>query len=214
MVRPQAPTPVQGWVPRQGPAWARARVWVPLCLMGVLACGAWLLHRTSVPDTAGVPGGAREIGLIQAMPAVTQDPAGEAGPGGATAGGEPPSGPVAAQVLEVVAQRGRHARAAPPLTQSAESLQARVRQDPAAVHQQTAGQRLRLQGALASVESGEPGVLVLHLALADEPGTVRVVASPALAQAAQAWVPPKALSLDCLSQGVMMGEWLLVDCRE
>jgi hypothetical protein len=82
------------------------------------------------------------------------------------------------------------------------------------VHRQTAGQRLRLQGTLASVEAGEPGVLVLHLALAGEAGTVRVVASPSLAQAAANWVPPRAVALDCLSQGVMMGEWLLVDCRE
>ena len=51
-------------------------------------------------------------------------------------------------------------------------------------------------------------------ALAGEAGTVRVVASPSLAQAAANWAPPRAVALDCLSQGVMMGEWLLVDCSE
>lgn len=202
-------------VQAQASSQARARVWAPLGLLLVLACGAWFWRGAAWPSAAGSPGGeAPTAGLIQPQPDAT--------------GTSPvamdrahqdvdPSGPAAAQVLEEVAQRGRQAPqamspASSPL--SAEALQAQVRRDAAAVHRQTAGQRLRLQGTLASVEAGEPGVLVLHLVLAGEAGTVRVVASPALAQAAANWAPPRAVALDCLSQGVMMGEWLLADCRE
>lgn len=205
----------------QEPSLARARAWAPLGLLFVLACGAWFFHGTAwqgAPGEPGLPGaGTHSVGLIQPLPeapdaaGVKQDAPPEKGSASA--------GPAAPQVLEEVAQRGRQAAqvarsTSASATLSADALQTRVRQDPAAVHRQTAGQRLRLQGALASVEAGEPGVVVLHLALAGEPGTVRVVASPALAQVASGWTVPKAVSLDCLSQGVMMGEWLLADCRE
>ncbi len=194
---------------------ARARVWAPLGLMLVLACGAWFFGGAARQGEHGAPPPA--AGLIRPGPGEAEQVAaaraqgGDADPG--FAGGEPP----AAQVLEQVAQRGRQAPQAMTATSSplsAEALQAQVRRDAAAVHRQTAGQRLRLQGTLASVEAGEPGVLVLHLALAGDEGTVRMVASPSLAQAAASWAPPRTVSLDCLSQGVMMGEWLLVDCRE
>ena len=194
---------------------ARSRAWAPLGLMLVLACGAWFFGGTARQDSPGVPPTAN--GWIRPGPGepgqagAARTPAGDALPGAQGAG------PDAPQVLEEVAQRGRQAPPAMAPTSSplsAEALQAQVRRDAAAVHRQTAGQRLRLQGTLASVEAGEPGVLVLHLALAGEAGTVRVVASPSLAQAAANWAPPRAVALDCLSQGVMMGEWLLVDCRE
>lgn len=204
----------------QEPSQARARAWAPLGLLFVLACGAWFFGGTAWQGAPGEPGSptaeAPPVGLILPMPEALDGTGAAPTPldKGAASGD-----PTAPQVLEEVAQRGRQAApVAPPTsasaTLSADAMQARVRQDPAAVHRQTAGQRLRLQGTLASVESGEPGVVVLHLALAGELGTVRVVASPGLAVAAAAWAPPKALSLDCLSQGVMMGEWLLVDCRE
>lgn len=204
----------------QEPSLARARAWAPLGLLFVLACGAWFFGGTAWQGAPGEPGSptaeAPAVGLIQPLPEVLDVTGAVPTPldKGAASGG-----PTAPQVLEEVAQRGRQAAPAAPSTSasatlSADALQARVKQDPAAVHRQTAGQRLRLQGTLASVEAGEPGVVLLHLALAGEPGTVRVVASPGLAVAAAAWAPPKALSLDCLSQGVMMGEWLLVDCRE
>ena len=193
----------------QEPSLARSRVWAPLGLLLVLACGAWFFRGTA---WQGAPGTEAPVpGVIQPLP-------GRAEPNGALPGPDVKSeglpAPPAAQVLEDVAQRGRQAPAAASATLSAESVRARVRQDAAAVHRQTAGQRLRLQGTLAAVERGEPGVVVLHLALEGEPGTVRVVASPALAQVAASWVPPRAVALDCLSQGVMMGEWLLADCRE
>lgn len=194
---------------------ALSRAWAPLGLILVLACGAWFFGGTASQHSPGVSPPAN--GLIRPGPG---EP-GQAGAAGSPLGDALPSaqgaGPDAPQVLEEVAQRGRQAPQATAPTSSplsAEALQARVRQDAAAVHRQTAGQRLRLQGTLASVEAGEPGVLVLHLALAGEAGTVRVVASPSLAQAAASWAPPRAVALDCLSQGVMMGEWLLADCRE
>ncbi len=200
--------------PLQEPSLARARVWAPLSLLLVLACGAWFFRGTAWQAPQEEPGTeAPPVGLMQPGPEAPEAVTG-ALPARGDQGGEP-APLAAAQVIEVVAQRGRQAsagNASAPL--SAESLQARVRRDPGAVHRQTAGQRLRLQGTLASVEAGEPGVVLLHLALEGEPATVRVVASPALAQVAPGWAAPKALSLDCLSQGVMMGEWLLVDCRE
>ncbi len=196
---------------QEEPSVARQRAWAPLGLLLVLACGAWFFRGTAWEGPQGSPDAvAAAVGLIQPLPA-THD---ATGPAAAPAEREVES-LAAAQVLEDVARRGLQAGAATAsAVQSAESLQARVRRDPGAVHRQTAGQRLRLQGTLASVEAGEPGVVLLHLALEGEPATVRVVASPALAQVAPGWAAPKALSLDCLSQGVMMGEWLLVDCRE
>lgn len=199
----------------QASSQARARVWAPLGLLLVLACGAWFWRGAAWPGAASSPGGeAPTAGLIQPLPEATGT-----SPAAMDRAHQDvdPSGPAAAQVLEEVAQRGRQApQAMPPASAplSAEALQSRVRRDAAAVHRQTAGQRLRLQGTLASLEPGEAGVLVLHLALAGEEGTVRVVASPSLAQTAASWSPPRAVSLDCLSQGVMMGEWLLADCRE
>lgn len=197
------------------PSQARARAWAPMGLLLVLACGAWFFpeqFQGQGPDASAPPDG----GPIQPLPAQADGHDWRDGPGvGAVPGdGAMQATPqVAAQVLDVVAQRGRQAAPAASAALSAESLQARVRHDAAAVHQQTAGQRLRLQGTLAAVEAGEPGVVVLHLAVAGQPDTVRMVASPALAAVAAAWVPPKAVALDCLSQGVMMGEWLLVDCQ-
>jgi len=181
-------------------------------LLLVLACGAWFFPEQfqgpgpEATEASGLQGG----GLIQPLPGQAEGPGADTATAEVAAQEAPPA---AAQVLDAVAQRGRQAAPAASAALSAESLQARVRHDAAAVHQQTAGQRLRLQGMLAAVEAGEPGVVVLHLAVAGQPDTVRVVASPALAAVAAAWVPPKAVALDCLSQGVMMGEWLLVDCQ-
>lgn len=200
------------------PSQARARVWAPLGLLLVLACGAWFFpNQFSQPRGAGIAPGdplvvPRQVTVgapgAQITPELADGPNSNADAARAVA-------PVsAAKVLDVVAERGQTAAPAPSATVSAAALQARVRDDPAAVQKQTAGQRLRLSGTLAAVEAGEPGVVVLHLALADQAATVRVVASPALAASAASWVAPRAVALDCLSQGVMMGEWLLVDCRE
>ena len=196
-----------------------SRAWAPLGLMLVLTCGAWFFH--DVPQTVAPQPTVSAQGWIQpSLGSIDAKPTREAG-GGQGPGGQAPS---AEQVLEEVSRRGRLAdQARADASSSAanadrvntpQALQARVRQDPAGVHRQTAGQRLRLQGTLAGVEAGEPGVLVLHLALPGEEGSVRVVASPALAAMASDWAPSRAVSLDCLSQGVMMGEWLLVDCRQ
>lgn len=195
------------------PSLARSRAWAPLGLMLVLACGAWFFRGTAWQGHAEGPGAVSSpAGLIQPLP--DSPPAQGTSSSQLEGNGADVAVPSATQVLDDMALRGRQAAPAASSALSAESLQARVRQDAAAVHRQTAGQRMRLQGSLAAVEAGEPGVVVLHLALADQPGTVRVVASPSLAQAAVSWAPPKAVSLDCLSQGVMMGEWLLVDCKE
>lgn len=193
---------------------ALSRAWAPLAWMLVLSCGVWFFHEPPRPaapvDEAASagwirPGVGTEVATSEAAPA----------PGGTPS---PMVAPTAEQVLAEVSRRGRVADGRQALASvapsSPESLRARLKQDPAAVHRETAGRRLRLQGVLAAVEAGEPGVLVLHLALPDEVDTVRVVASPGLASVASTWLPPRSVSLDCLSQGVVMGEWLLADCRE
>ena len=159
------------------------------------------------------------VGPAQALDAGRAAGLGEAGGGQAAAAAGDAKGvkaTTAAEVLEVVTRRGEAAARAAgdqaPLT--AEALHARVEGDAAGVHRATAGQRLRLRGQLSAVEPGEAGVAVLHLGLAGQAQTVRVVAAPSLVATAQAWSLPRTVSLDCLSQGVMMGEWLLVDCRE
>jgi hypothetical protein len=93
-------------------------------------------------------------------------------------------------------------------------LQARVASDPAAVHAHTAGQRIRVRGRLEGVEEGEAGVAVMRLSVPDRPQGLRLVASPGMLERVRAWAPAQEVTLDCLSQGVMMGEWLLVDCRD
>lgn len=129
----------------------------------------------------------------------------------------PDAATVLAHVHEV-GERARRAAPAAPEAERADVLQARVASDPAAVHADTVGQRLRVRGRLESVEEGEAGVVVMSLSVSDRPQGLRLVASPALLERARAWgqtsAPAGEVSLDCLSQGVMMGEWLLVDCRE
>ena len=198
---------------------ASSRAWAPLGLMLVLSCGAWFFRDVPRPRAPVEEAGAG--GWIQPGPGAGDGAQGGLGTSAGDRRPPPTAAPTAEQVLAEVSRRGQladEARAAATArdapTASPESLQARLKQDSAAVHRQTAGQRLRLQGALASIEAGEPGVVVLHLALPGEARTVRVVASPALASVAGTWAPPRSVSLDCLSQGVMMGEWLLVDCRE
>lgn len=187
--------------------------------MLVLTCGAWFFRDAPRPSAPVEEAGAG--GWIQPGPGAGDGAQGGPGTSEGDRRDPPTAAPTAEQVLAEVSRRGRLADEAPAAAAarlvppaSPESLQARLKQDPAAVHRQTVGQRLRVQGALASIEAGEPGVVVLHLAPPGEANTVRVVASPALAAVASTWVPPRTVSLDCLSQGVMMGEWLLVDCRE
>lgn len=130
--------------------------------------------------------------------------------------------PVAAVLAQVSAAGDRARRVAlapgPERAVSADELQARLAQNPAAVAATSAGKRVRVQGRLEGVELGEAGVVLLRLALAERPQGLRLVASPALAERAATWAQagaaPPVLSLDCLSQGVMMGEWLLVDCLD
>ncbi|MDO9237308.1 MAG: hypothetical protein Q7U28_14895 [Aquabacterium sp.] len=183
-----------------------ARVWIALALM--LTSGAWLAAGLfdRPPPESSVP--VAEVHSTQPVLSMMPIP-------GQVSGSPHAQGmqPNAMQVLEAVAHRGRQVAPASGAVQSAESLQTRVRQDPASVHRQSTGQRLRLQGTLALVEKGESGVVVLHLSLPDQSDSVQLVASPALAQTAAGWEPPRNVTLDCLSQGVMMGAWLLVDCR-
>ena len=202
---------------------ARATAWVAGIL--VLACVVWIFAGQDRADRQPSSGGPVAGGDPGAPAGWVRERIGplEAGDGLAGQAGRAVTGvagadrPVAtaADVLLGVARRGEAASAASTRAPvDVEALHARVRGNAAAVHRDTAGRRLRLQGQLSAVEQGEPGVAVMHLALADQAETVRVVAAPSLAATALAWSLPRAVSLDCLSQGVMMGEWLLVDCRE
>jgi hypothetical protein len=188
--------------------------------MAVLLCAALTLQDRwgSVPGagSGSGPGGAPSTLPDLAPPAATgAAPASTQAVNGALA--RPDAVAVLAHVAEV-GERARRAAPAAPEPVSAEALQARVASDPTAVHAHTAGQRIRVRGRLEGVEEGEAGVAVMRLSLHDRPQGLRLVASPAMLERARAWArtgaPAEEVSLDCLSQGVMMGEWLLVDCRD
>jgi hypothetical protein len=216
---------VKGAVETATPAQPRARATTWVVGILVLACVVWIFSGQDRSDREPRPGGpvaggdtGVPEGWVRERVVPIEADGGLAGQAGraptGVAGADGPAA-TAADVLVGVARRGEAATAASTRAPvDVEALHARVRGNAAAVHRDTAGQRLRLQGQLSAVEQGEPGVAVLHLALADQTETVRVVAAPSLAATALGWSLPRAVSLDCLSQGVMMGEWLLVDCRE
>lgn len=75
------------------------------------------------------------------------------------------------------------------------------------------GQRLRLQGVVRQTEAGQGQVLLITLGTGEDPG-LRVVVNMA-EQSARARAPAlgHALELDCLNQGLLMGEPVWGDCR-
>lgn len=76
------------------------------------------------------------------------------------------------------------------------------------------GRRVRLQGRVSQIEAGQGQVLLITLDEADERPGLRVVVN--MAEQPSRARPPAlghALGLDCLSQGLLMGEPVLGDCR-
>ncbi|MDI1260073.1 hypothetical protein [Aquabacterium sp.] len=75
------------------------------------------------------------------------------------------------------------------------------------------GQRLQIQGVVNSIEPGQGQILLINLG-ADEgqAGLRAVVDGGSQALARQAGVG-QVLSLDCLNQGLLLGEPVLSDCR-
>ena len=202
-------------------------VWTAVLLCAAVT-GWWLWGEGDTMSAgAGPASGAASISASVSTPASTLDsrpgsstpPVAQAGPSDRVAPAQPPAAAVLAQ-LSAAGERARLAAPAPGRDRvvSADELQARLAQNAAAVAATSVGTRVRVQGRLEGVELGEAGVVLLRLALADRPQGLRLVASPALAERAAAWAQagaaPPVLSLDCLSQGVMMGEWLLVDCLD
>lgn len=211
---------------------APVAVGVTVGLMVVLLCAAvagwWRWGEgDSVSEGAGGFSGPASTSASVSAPASTPawmsgsatPPVAQAGPPDRVAPAPPPAAAVLAQV-SAAGDRARRVALAPGPERavSADELQARLAQNPAAVAATSAGKRVRVQGRLEGVELGEAGVVLLRLALAERPQGLRLVASPALAERAATWAQagaaPPVLSLDCLSQGVMMGEWLLVDCLD
>lgn len=207
---------------------APVAVGVTVGLMVVLLCAAvagwWRWGEgDSVGAGAGDPSDPASSPAAVSSPTSTAvsatPPVAQAGPPDRVAPAPPPAAAVLAQV-SAAGDRARRVALAPGPERavSADELQARLAQNPAAVAATSAGKRVRVQGRLEGVELGEAGVVLLRLALAERPQGLRLVASPALAERAATWAQagaaPPELSLDCLSQGVMMGEWLLVDCLD
>lgn len=213
--------------PRAAPRGASylARAWPALGLIAVLLCAAVTLRGQWAGEEAS--SGAPPQRSALSTPSALLPPQ---APGAldAAARGDAAVDRSAAAVLErvsAVGERARRVAPAPEQAVSAEALHASLgrlphpphpSQNPAAAAP-PAGTRVRVQGRLEGVELGEAGVVVLRLALPGRTQGLRLVASPAWAERAAAWAEPGAstpeLSLDCLSQGVMMGEWLLVDCQ-
>ncbi len=75
------------------------------------------------------------------------------------------------------------------------------------------GQRMQLQGVVNGIESGQGQVLLVTLGADEGHAGLRAVidggAQPLAAQIAVG----QPLSLDCLNQGLLMGEPVLSDCR-
>lgn len=95
---------------------------------------------------------------------------------------------------------------------TAQAMSDQVRAHPELIHQTRAGQRVALTGTLASIEQGASGVLVLSLAVQGRMQGLRLVMAPDAAGHALTLPLGAEIRADCLSQGVLMGEWLLADC--
>lgn len=95
---------------------------------------------------------------------------------------------------------------------TAQAMSDQVQARPELIHRTRAGQRVALTGTLASIEQGSSGVLVLSLAVQGRTQGLRLVMAPDAADRALTLLLGVEIRVDCLSQGVLMGEWLLADC--
>ena len=114
--------------------------------------------------------------------------------------------------LAAAGARAPAARASEGSVMTAQAMSDQVRARPELVHQTRAGQRVALTGSLASMERGAGGVVLLSLAVEGRTQGLRLVVAPHAADYAATLPLGGKIQADCLSQGVLMGEWLLADC--
>ncbi|HIV69863.1 MAG TPA: OB-fold putative lipoprotein [Candidatus Aquabacterium excrementipullorum] len=98
-------------------------------------------------------------------------------------------------------------------TASPEALMAEYRDSGGRAHAKHAGKRLTLKGAVASVEAGENGLVLVSLDAGPDLPPARAVMATADAAQMRAWPQGAPVALDCANQGLLMGEPLLADCR-
>ena len=75
------------------------------------------------------------------------------------------------------------------------------------------GKRLQVAGAVASIEQGAEGVLMLALTAGNGLEQVRALVAPADQERAAALQSGAQAGLNCLYYGAVMGEPVLADCR-
>jgi hypothetical protein len=100
-------------------------------------------------------------------------------------------------------------RAPLPAHEVAQAVQAH----PAAMDARYRQQRLPLTGVVDAAEAGEEGVVMLSLSLPGQNQGLRMVMADGHQAVALALMPGQTVSVDCLDQGLVMGELVLADCR-
>lgn len=116
------------------------------------------------------------------------------------------------QQVAAAGARASAARTTEGAVMTAQAMSDQVQARPELIHRTRAGQRVALTGTLASIEQGTSGVLVLSLAVQGRTQGLRLVMASDGAGHALTLPLGVEIRVDCLSQGVLMGEWLLADC--
>ncbi len=75
------------------------------------------------------------------------------------------------------------------------------------------GQRMPIHGVVHSIEPGQGQILLITLGADDAHAGLRAVVDGGAQPLARQAVVGQALSVDCLNQGLLMGEPVLSDCR-
>lgn len=92
-------------------------------------------------------------------------------------------------------------------------LMADYRDSGGRAHARHAGKRLNLQGAVVSVETGEGALVMVSLDAGPDLPPARAVIADSDAARVREWQAGRVVVLDCVNQGLLMGEPLLADCR-
>lgn len=93
------------------------------------------------------------------------------------------------------------------------ALMADYRDSGGRAHARHAGKRLNLQGAVVSVETGEGALVMVSLDAGPDLPPARAVIAASDAARVREWPAGRVVVLDCVNQGLLMGEPLLADCR-
>lgn len=96
---------------------------------------------------------------------------------------------------------------------AAQALMADYRDSGGRSQARHAGKRLMLQGAVAAVEAGANGLVLVSLDAGPDLPPARAVMAARDAGQASGWAQGLPVALDCANQGLLMGEPVLADCR-